>query len=92
MGVDFYKCKECGVIFPDCGPSAFCECGSHFCGECGEVERDDESCVVSCKYCRAESVSYESLCIYALRKLQKLGISKDELIAEALAAIKSGTL
>jgi hypothetical protein len=35
MGVDYYNCSECNVIFADCGECYFCsKCDDKFCYKC----------------------------------------------------------
>lgn len=92
MGVEFIACNNCGETFPDCGDYVSCECGNCWCdNECAKLEgfRYEEDGFVprgskwsqetSCDFCRQEDYEDYELLAYALKKL---GVSREELIAD----------
>ncbi len=84
MGVDFYVCKACDKIFPDCGECVTCDgCCSNYCSvECAGIEEDEDEdgdMMQTCVDCRNELTSDENLLNLAL---DKLGITREQLVAE----------
>jgi DNA-directed RNA polymerase subunit RPC12/RpoP len=93
MGVDWYPCANCGDTFPDCGHYWSCEtCGHMICSRCEKeiIKRDEETEDEDvCPFCNDEiATDYELLC-YALRKL---GMTREELVAERAAPDEGLTL
>ena len=88
MGVDFYACENCGHTFPDCGDYFSCECGATFCcNECGgrsvteppddwDEDTDWEE-VVTCIFCRLESVADHEMIPFLLNKL---GLTREQAV------------
>ncbi len=50
MGVDWYPCKQCGIIVADCGDTAVCDgCEEYLCWKCyPQLERGKQTV---CGYC-----------------------------------------
>jgi len=92
MGVDYYNCSICGVIFNDCGNFGWCDnCGARLCEECheaqveknGEVGEDGETdygedAAVRCDLCSGEIITDSDIIDYFLTKT---GQDKDEVVA-----------
>lgn len=84
MGVDYYNCKNCGDIFPDCSAYGYCEgCGVHWCQSCkSSVEVFVFDGEKRCDFCWKDTpkrVKSSQLLTLAIKKLKT---THDELEAE----------
>lgn len=95
MGIDYYNCELCGVIFADCGYWGYCgNCESMMCGDCYEVmakkngvlgeEHENavdfgEDAPNCCDKCDGTILDEESFVDFLIAKLGK---SREELVKE----------
>ena len=86
MGVDFYNCNSCEVIYPDCGPCGYTECCElSLCGKCDDLtETFWYNGKLRCDNCwppSTEPITDKTLLDFALEKLKmKKSDLKQELI------------
>lgn len=81
MGVDFFPCDHCGDSICDCGSYWTCsgECGARLCDDCAADLVSDEDNAEACPFCRKKVATDYQLLEFALAKL---GVTRDELMAE----------
>ena len=92
MGVDYYNCSICGVIFNDCGSFGYCDnCENMLCDDCHEAQvekygevgekgenRYGEGAAAKCDLCSGAIISDSDIIAFLLGKA---GTTREDVVA-----------